>query len=776
MCVHVRRVDLIERVVGMTPAADMLPLLGYFERVTETVWDKEFRGELFAVLLGAYERVEGAEAVSTSARILAHQGDMEKLATLLYRAASQAASEQDFGRTIQVAVNIAQSLPADALRVMRQFFGALAQSRDEESEQLAAVMRALDLTTIRRFEYGFLAGELMIDFGLFRHIRDTLQDASSGDHSALIISHALASSHTGRETFIAQSSGWIKKATHWGRFVAAARLGCTFKNSEAPLATVSSYLVETTQPFPECPYSAAGGLFALGMLFAGEAPLTPFDERRTVAQYMLEVIDMAVANSSEPVLHGAALALGLGQMMCPTGEEVTDKLRNVLYWDGPNAGFAAGLALGMCSIGAIDPDSLDTYLKYANSTKHEKTTRGVTLGVAISALGMENRVLPHVGQLEEARDPVVRAGGAWMRGMAFCGTGNLAQCRALLRMSSTDPSSEVARAAVLSVAFILAGHPHELEQTMKFLTPSHNPYMRAGAAIGLGLFGSKSSRAILCSLLALAEDNESFVRQHAFLALALFFNLSAAPEFPTKVEPASFTKLDTSEPLPVLAGKVRRLLLDIALGHEPNLLVRWGAVVALGLASCGGSNMFVSLRTRAGTVDPLSAVGLFLFCQFWYWHPLALALSLALKPAGLITVSPRLEPVTVVMRCARPRADFCYPAPFRLPPRKVRTKREVTQLASGGRRAMTTFSLLRQTTEEAIAMAVAGDAEQPDEEARAAEDEPTSFVVSTPTRVVPAQVRAMSFANEAQRAFEADRELSGIVVVPDAEEMAAADE
>ena len=56
--------------------------------------------------------------------------------------------------------------------------------------------------------------------------------------------------------------------------------------------------------------------------------------------------------------------------------------------------------------------------------------------------------------------------------------------------------------------------------------------------------------------------------------------------------------------------------------------------MALGIFNAGGGNQTLSMKTRTGAVNMEAVVGMVLFAQWWFWHPNAYFLSMALTPAA----------------------------------------------------------------------------------------------------------------------------------------------
>lgn len=61
------------------------------------------------------------------------------------------------------------------------------------------------------------------------------------------------------------------------------------------------------------------------------------------------------------------------------------------------------------------------------------------------------------------------------------------------------------------------------------------------------------------------------------------------------------------------------------------------------LLATGGRNVTISLQSRTGHMSMKTAVGLLVFCQFWYWFPFCHFLSLAFTPTAAIGLNSDLK-------------------------------------------------------------------------------------------------------------------------------------
>jgi 26S proteasome regulatory subunit N2 len=122
----------------------------------------------------------------------------------------------------------------------------------------------------------------------------------------------------------------------------------------------------------------------------------------------------------------------------------------------------------------------------------------------------------------------------------------------------------------------------------------------------------------------MTKDSVDFVRQGAFIALGMIL-----------VEQTEAT----SPSLESVRAKYAKVISD---KHE-DPMARFGAVLGQGFIDAGGRNVTISLQSRAGSTNTNAVVGIVLFCQFWYWYPLAHCASLAFSPTGIIGLNGDLK-------------------------------------------------------------------------------------------------------------------------------------
>jgi len=128
----------------------------------------------------------------------------------------------------------------------------------------------------------------------------------------------------------------------------------------------------------------------------------------------------------------------------------------------------------------------------------------------------------------------------------------------------------------------------------------------------------------------LTKDSVDFVRQGAFIALGMILVEQSEASSPSIVPTrAKYTK--------VISDK-----------HE-DPMARFGAAIGQGFIDAGGRNVTISLQSRAGSTNTNAIVGMVMFCQFWYWYPLAHCACLAFSPTGIIGLNDDLKVSVIVL-------------------------------------------------------------------------------------------------------------------------------
>jgi 26S proteasome regulatory subunit N2 len=153
----------------------------------------------------------------------------------------------------------------------------------------------------------------------------------------------------------------------------------------------------------------------------------------------------------------------------------------------------------------------------------------------------------------------------------------------------------------------------------------------------------------------MTKDSVDFVRQGAFIALGMILIEQS------EASSASFAST---------RAKYAKVIAD---KHEDHM-ARFGAALGQGFIDAGGRNVTISLQSRAGSSNTSAIVGMVLFCQFWYWYPLAHCAALAFSPTGIIGLNGDLKaPKFDFVSNAKPSL-FTYPSATKPPKKEAATK------------------------------------------------------------------------------------------------------
>jgi 26S proteasome regulatory subunit N2 len=115
----------------------------------------------------------------------------------------------------------------------------------------------------------------------------------------------------------------------------------------------------------------------------------------------------------------------------------------------------------------------------------------------------------------------------------------------------------------------------------------------------------------------MTKDSVDFVRQGAFIALGMILVQQSEVSSPS-------------------LASTRSLYAKVVSDKHEDPMARFGAAIGQGFIDAGGRNVTISLQSRAGSKNTSAIVGMVMFCQFWYWYPLAHCASLAFEPTGII--------------------------------------------------------------------------------------------------------------------------------------------
>ncbi|XP_044739482.1 26S proteasome non-ATPase regulatory subunit 1 [Chrysoperla carnea] len=516
---------------------------------------------------------------------------------------------------------------------------------DEEKEHQQKIEKLLNILS------GSISIELHLQFLIRSNHTDMLILKNTKDsirvsicHTATVIANAFMHSGTTSDQFLRDNLEWLSRATNWAKLTATASLGVIHRGHETQaLALMQSYLPKEVGP--SSGYSEGGGLYALGLIHANHGA--------NIIDYLLGQLKDA---QNEMVRHGGCLGLGLAAMGTHR-QDVYEQLKFNLYQDDAATGEAAGIAMGMVMLGSKNAASIEDMVAYAQESQHEKILRGLAVGIAFTMYGRLEEADPLVEQLCRDKDPILRRSGMYTLAMAYCGTGNNQAIRKLLHVAVSDVNTDVRRAAVTALGFLLFRTPEQCPSVVSLLAESYNPHVRYGAAMALGIAcaGTGQREAIALLEPMVKFDPVNFVRQGALIASAMILIQQTDQTCPK----VSF---------------FRTLYAQVISNKHEDVIAKYGAILAQGIIDAGGRNVTLSLQSRTGHTNMLAVVGTLVFTQYWYWFPLAHCLALAFTPTCLIALNKQLKMPKVELRSNSKPSLYAYPAPLEEKKREEREK------------------------------------------------------------------------------------------------------
>ncbi|KAI0721359.1 26S proteasome regulatory complex non-ATPase subcomplex Rpn2/Psmd1 subunit [Cerioporus squamosus] len=502
----------------------------------------------------------------------------------------------------------------------------------------------------------FLKRNNKVDMLILKNTKDVLEPRSSIYHTALSLQNAFMHAGTTSDVFLRENLEWLVLANNWSKFSAAAAIGVIHKGHfQESMNILGPYLPAQAQDSSTGAnaYMEGGALYAMGLVNAG------CGSGQEVENYLRNMLRNSV---SEVVQHGAALGLGVAGMGGKSAEAYDD-LKQTLFTDSAVAGEAAGYAMGLIMLGTADATSAEEMLTYARETQHEKIIRGLAIGLALIFYGRQEEADDMVKLLMAEKDPILRYGGVYTLALAYAGTANNWAVRQLLHVAVSDTSDDVRRAAVTSLAFLLFKNPAQVPRIVQLLSESYNPHVRCGATLALGIACAGTGLQDAVDILEpMTRDSVDFVRQGALIALGMIL-------------------VEQSEASSPSLASTRALYAKIVSDKHDDPMARFGAALGQGLIDAGGRNVTISLQSRAGSRNTSAIVGMVLFCQFWYWYPLAHCACLAFEPTGIIGLDENLKaPKFEFISNAKPSL-FAYPAATK-PPKKETVAKVATAVLS----------------------------------------------------------------------------------------------
>jgi 26S proteasome regulatory subunit N2 len=505
---------------------------------------------------------------------------------------------------------------------------------DEKHRDIYKNIRSiLDGTTTIKLNLEFLYRNNHTDISILNKVRDSLESRNSIFHTAVTFCNAFMNQGTTNDKFFRDNLEWLGKAVNWSKFTATAALGVIHRgNLSQSKKLLDPYLPRGAGGISGgSPYSQGGALYAYGLIHANHGA--------EALEYLKERFNEA---EEEVIQHGGALGLGLAGM-ASGNEDLFDNLKAVLYADSALNGEAVGLAMGLVMLGTGNVKSLEEMVAYAHETSHEKSIRGLALGMALIMYGRQEGADVMIEGLLNDPDPTLRYSGIMTVAMAYCGTGSNKAVRKLLHVAVSDVNDDVRRIAVMSLGFILFRKPGSVPRMVELLSESYNPHVRYGSAMALGISCAGTGLDEAIDLLEpMMKDPTDFVRQGALIALAMIM-------------------IQQNEAMNPKAASIRKTLKKVVGDRHEDAMTKFGAALALGIIDAGGRNCTIGLQTQTGNLNMAGVVGMAVFTQYWYWFPFTHFLSLAFTPTSIIALDHDLDILDVKFHCATKPSLFDYP-------------------------------------------------------------------------------------------------------------------
>ncbi|KAH9937189.1 26S proteasome regulatory complex non-ATPase subcomplex Rpn2/Psmd1 subunit [Fomitopsis serialis] len=724
-----RRLDVIAHIYKTTRDVNLLSYT--MDAVLDTAFPLAYRDQVLRFLLPLYPPLSSENRsphVYSVTRLLVTLSSAELTLPLL-----NSLVPKDSLLAYQMAFDLVEGGAQDYLESVRKEL----PEGEEDSKAIYDKLRQILLgqESIKLY-LEFLKRNNKTDMLILKSTKDSLEARSSVYHVALTLQNAFMHSGTTSDAFLRENLEWLGLATNWAKFSATAALGVIHKGHfEESMNILGPYLPQqggNDSGIPGAQYSEGGALYALGLVNAGVG------SGRQVEEYLR---NMLRESQHDVVQHGAALGLGVAGMGGKNAETYEELKQALFREDSAVAGEAAGYAMGLIMLGTADVTASEEMLQYARETEHEKIIRGIAIGVAFIYYGKQEEADSIVKVLlsekgGDWRTAILRYGGVFTLALAYAGTSNNNAIRQLLHIAVTDTSDDVRRAAVVSLAFVLFKNPAQVPRIVQLLSESYNPHVRCGATLALGIACAGTGLQDAVDILEpMTKDSVDFVRQGALIALGMVL-------------------VEQSEASTPSLGSTRALYAKIVADKHEDPMARFGAALGQGLIDAGGRNVTISLQSRAGSRNTNAIVGMVLFCQFWYWYPLAHCACLAFDPTAIIGLDGTLQaPQFDFISNARPSL-FAYPAPTK-PPKKEAVAKVATAVLSTTARAKAREKKKAAEGEGGVAPDAKkdGDVEMKDSEASTStpkRKEPSVEKLPNFSRVVPAQVSYISFPQDSR--------------------------
>lgn len=738
LSVESHRLDMLEQVISR--CSDPPALIQYTLKTThKSITSKTYRDQILDLIVSMHERIGSRDIgpIMKCLLVLDRPGQAgEIMVKLIKGSEDDVLMAYQLGFDMNEAENQAfskevRSILAKNFHIGEEIVGkeeAPGSSMEEAATETTALMQEdtvatqhpHDIAATRldkilsgeipmELERQFLARNNATDLQILKNIKATVEPRNSVCHGATVFANAMMNASTTNDSFLRDNLDWLAKATNWSKFSATSGLGVIHKgNIKNSKSVLSPYLPSSGSS--SSPYSEGGSLYALGLIHSNHSV--------GIREYIMEFLQNT---QNDVIQHGACLGLGIAGI----GSEDTglfEEIKNILYNDNAISGEAAGLAMGLLFAGT-GTELSEEMLAYAHDTQHEKIIRGLAIGLASIQYGREEKADTMIEAMTLDQDAILRYGGMYAIGLAYCGTGDNSAIQKLLHFAVSDVSNDVRRAAVLCLGFVLAGSPDLCVRAVSLLAESYNPHVRYGASMAVGISGAGTGCQESIKLLqSLWKDPIDFVQQGSMIASAMI--LIEQPE--SRQE------------------KLRERINQLHGNRGIELMTRMGSIMACGILDAAGRNSTLSLYTDVGSLRRSAVLGLALFTQYWYWYPLTHTISLALKPTALIGVDATLAPpADFKTKCNCSKSVFAYPAPVSVERAKSREKVPKAVLSTSRKRAdkRSDDDEKKDDQSEKKESTMDVDVAEPKEDS----PKEDSFEMGNPARVVPAQRKYIQF-------------------------------
>lgn len=523
------------------------------------------------------------------------------------------------------------------------------QPINEEKRKIYTSIRdILSGTKSLELNLEFLFRNIKADRNVLNKLKNSLEARNSIFHSAVMFANTFMHAGTTSDWFIRESLDWLNKAVNWSKFSVTASLGIIHKGNIGQGQKLLDPYLRDSPGGSYSPYSKGGALFALGLIYTNHG--------KHVVEYLFK--QLKDAQSEEVIQHGAALGLGVAGM-ASGAEHIVDELKTALWSDSAISGQAAGLGMGLVLLGSGNIKALEDMIAYAHETEHDKTVRGIALGMALIMYARQEAADELINGLLDDPNPTLRYGGIMTIALAYCGTSSNKAVRKLLHVAVSDVNDDVRRVAVMSLGFVLFRKPGSVPRMVELLAESYNPHVRYGATMALGIACAGTGLEEAVDLLEpMMKDSVDFVRQGAYISLAMIM-------------------VQQSEAMNPKTSSIRKHLQKVISDRHEDAMAKFGGALALGIIDAGGRNCTIGLQTQTGNLNMEAVVGMAIFTQYWYWFPLTHFLALSFTPTSIIAVDSDLETPQVRFHCNARPSLFDYPPSMEVKqeeaPEKVKT-------------------------------------------------------------------------------------------------------